>query len=215
MEVAGAVVPPGELLLAGVQAAERVVQAARLRDGGERGALGRRDVRLVGEGGGVVDVDVGRGDVHVSGDDERGAGGADRADPFGGRGEEVELLRVPLAVDHAAVRHVGADDPHPADGRLDPAGLVRRRLAGQAERRVFQPERLAREHRDAGPAPAAVVGGAVAGGRQLVVRERRRVGLRLLQADDVGRVLRGELEHARQASLEGVDVPGDEAHAAL
>jgi len=54
--------------------------------------------------------------------------------------------------------------------------------------------------------------GLVAGDGELVGGELVRCDLRLLEQDDVGIVLGEQLEHARQARAERVDVPGDELH---
>src|SRR4029079_3229491 len=92
-----------------------------------RRALGRGDVRVLGEGRHVEDVLVARGDVPVA--DQRGLvvepwlGGVAQA------GQPVELVDVVRVVGLAAVRHVERPDAYAVAGRADRARLGGERLA--------------------------------------------------------------------------------------
>ena len=210
VEVALAVVPPREARRLGLEHAEGVDEAAALEHLGERGALLGLDVGLAREGRGVVDVAVGRADVHVAAD--RGRRAAESLRPRRHRAEEGELLRVGLGPDGAAVRDVDGGHAHPAHRGLDEARLLGKGLARQAPDGILEPEPRAGQDRHAGPAPAGVVHRLVARRAQLGRGERGGLALRLLQAGDVRRVKLEELEDPREAHLEAVDVPGDEAH---
>ncbi len=211
VEVARPVVPPGVLDLVGMQCAVGVDEAV-VEDPLQAPALLRGHVGGAGERGGIVDVAIGRGDVHVAGHDQRRA--AHRAHALRHGVQEGELARELRVVGGPAVGHVDAGQADPLDGRLTPARLLGHRIAGQPEQRVLEREPLAGQQRDAGPPAAGLVHGAVAGAGELGHRERVGRALGLLQAGDIGAVLRQQLQDPRQARAQRVDVPGDDAHGA-
>jgi hypothetical protein len=206
----------GEVRAVRVLGAEGVEGPVGVDEAPGRGELGERLTLLRGhvgrarEGLGVVHVRVVRGDVEVAHHHE--LLGAQRVQPLPHGVQELELLRERLGADGLPVDDVGARDAQPVHPCVDPARLVRPRLAREPEVDVGHLAPLAGEDRDAGPTAARVVHGPVARRRKLVGREGRGLGLRLLQAEHVGLVRCQELEHPWRAGLERVDVPGDQAH---
>ena len=164
-------------------------------------------VRVADERRRVVHVEVGPAHVEVAGDQHRPLVGDQLGHALGDRLEEPQLVGERGRIDRLAVRHVDADGAHAVHVGLDPAGLVARGLALEPGALVLDLRPGRREQRDAGPAPGAVVDRLVAGRLELHVRERVRLALRLLQEDEVGPVLLQQLEDARHAHLERVDVP--------
>ena len=121
VEVAGAVVPPGEAGLVGMELSG-TSRPSRPRAALEALALGRRDVGRADERGRVVDVDVGGADVEVA---RETSSPPESARIALGRGvEEAQLALVERRVDRAAVGDVGGDDAQRARGGLQPARLV-------------------------------------------------------------------------------------------
>ncbi len=104
------------------------------------------DVGAADERRGVVDVGVSRSDVHVAADDQRSLR-VQLGDPSRHRLQERELARVLGAVERATIGHVDAGEADPSRGRLDPAGLLGHRIAGEAVLRC----RSAPASRSSGP----------------------------------------------------------------
>src|SRR4051794_16515867 len=212
MEHAGTVVPVGEHALARPAVAHDVVQADRLQRF-QRLPFGRRDVGLADIRAGVEDVLVGGRDVHVAQDDGVGRVGGRR---LAQRLQPRELVRVVVGAGLAAVGHVDADHAHAVAGRGDRPRLGAREAgrAGQAGRDVL--EAALGEDRDAVPGRLPVHRDLIAARRQLVLQQpgERLVGqLGLLQAQDVRLTLVQPGKKTRHALLDGVHVPGDDAHA--
>jgi hypothetical protein len=121
------------------------------------------------------------------------------------------VVRVRLA----AVRHVHAHHADAAAGRRDGARLRVREARRTLDARHDVLETHARQDRDAVPGRLAVRRHLVAAVRQLVaddLAERVVAELRLLQADDLGPPLVEPRQEPRHALLDGVDVPGRDAH---
>ena len=185
VEVALPVVPPRVAAARRDAGRGRRRRAPRRRHRGDARALRRRDVRRADERGGVVDVEVG-GATFMSPATTSGAPRSSPA-PDGHRVEELRASRrTSRRADRAAVGHVDAGDAHAADRRLDPARLVVAPLAGQPAGRVLDRER--RRARGSRRPPSGRPSGARRHSRprQLGLGERRRLALRLLQADDSG-----------------------------
>ena len=204
VEVALAVVPPGEADLAGMQLAvgvdarrRRAARAKRARSSGVTCVDAVERAR-------VVHVDVGRADVEVAGEH------VERADPLARRVEERELLR---RTPGGRSRGRSARRPRRAAGRPPTP-----RSSAPRRRRARLPVPRRRPRAACARAPPRRPSARPSGARRDSPRPatptpgRRRLRLRLLQQRDVGRVQVEQLEHARHADLERVDVPADELH---
>ena len=116
-----------------------------------------------------------------------------------------------LVVERPAVGHVRAHHPHAAAGGREQPGLgVGRRAVGEARHDVVEADPA--QDGDAVPPALAVVRGLVARAAKASAGKARVGQLRLLQADDVGLALGQPLLHPLEPGVEGVDVPGREAH---
>src|ERR1035437_6889921 len=209
MKVTLAVVPPGELHLLGVQAPVSVDQALD-EDLLQPGALVGRYVGGVRKRRRVIDIEIGRGDVHVAGDQpQRRPHGAR---PPGHGLQERELARELRTFQVAAVGYVHTGEADHGNARLAPPALGRDRLTGNPQPGLAERQPGSSQQRDPGPLPGGVMDRGVAGLRQLVLGKGPWRALGLLQADDVRAVLGEQLQHARQAGAQRVDIPGDDAH---
>ena len=123
-----------------------------------------------------------------------------------------ELELVLLAADGTAVGHIDAGDPNPPARRREDAALLDRvgKLRRETGPGLLDPD--PRQDGDAVPTAVAVMGGLVAQGRE---RQGGKSGighLRLLQAQDVGLCVAEPLLELAETCLQGVDVPGRDAH---
>ena len=212
MERTPAVVPPRE----GLPLRQHDALGVDHPEGGQRGdrlPLGHGDVRrTLREGREVPDVLILGGDVEVPRHH-----GRPHSDELGQtlthRREELELARVPLARDLTSVGDVDRDHAHPADGRFDPASLIRDGTARQVPDRVDQLDTGGDEQRHPVPPSLRGLHSGVPDLGQRIVGEGLGGELRLLEAEHIRAVRLQDLGHTRPARLERVDVPGDESHA--
>ena len=160
VEVARAVVPPCEADLVGMQVAEGVDESPAA--GSPRGGRApRASVRRADERRGVVDVDVGRRDVHVARDDQRRPGSRNCRHAPRIASRNVSFSRT-SATRPPAVRDVRADDADPADRRLDPAASS---CATRPAGRSRDPRAAGRRARGSRRPPSARRSGAPRGSR--------------------------------------------------
>jgi hypothetical protein len=158
----------------------------------------------------VVDVPILRRDVDVPEHHDRLVRRPGLVEVGAQPREPVQLERVLVRVDVVPVRHVEVDDADPVDGRLDHALLVVRPVARQPGRDVLE-RRLRRDRH-------AVVGllpedrEVVAALLERLAREQLVLDLRLLQAQDVRRVLVEPGPDLVQPRTDGIHVPGGDEH---
>ena len=175
--------------------------------------LGDRHVRHPLEGSRLPDVTVVGRHVEVADHHHRlrgrvGVGDQVVVEPA----QPVQLVAVVVVVDLAPVGHVAGRHADPAArGPEDPGiriGVVP--TVGEARPHVDQPD--PGDHGHAVPPALAVVGRVVAQGLEPVVGEGLVGHLRLLEAEDIGADGVHPGLYPVDPGLQGVDVPGDDAH---
>jgi hypothetical protein len=202
------VVPPRERLRRLLEQAKAVDQAGG-EQRAERRALGFRHQHLPGPQRRVVHVTVVGCHIEVAEHRELRV-----ADEFGAHHRRerlipLELVSVLVRIDRLAVGHVHPDHAHAGDGRGDDTLLLVREV-GNSEREIGRVESTPHQDGDAVVGLLPRIHRRIAGGRQFHRGKPGVLELGLLQADDVGAGGGKPVEQARQAHVEGVDVPGGE-----
>ena len=158
-----------------------------------------------------IDVEIGRHDVEVAGQNGRRAAvqkafGVARQ-PF----EPAQLVIEFRARRRIAVRQIEASDDQAADRRFDVAAV---RVVGIARQAAAGLHRLGAAGEDRHAVPAllpvpdrAIAGGAERGGRKFLIGR-----LQLLQADDVRRGLLQPAQQVGEPPVDAVDVVGRDPH---
>ena len=210
---AGLVVPEGvEPGLVGDRA-QRIGQA-EAEQGLESLARLGLEQRVLGPGGGIVDVAGCRNDVEVAGEDQRLLGLEPLLRILKKPRHPFELVGIFLGSDRIAVGQIEAGDAqHAALERhhaFEEAGMGVLVVAGEA--RLGLVERQLRQQRDAVEGLLPVGDDVVAERLDLQPREGLVDAFDLLQADDVRLALLSQVSEKVDPLPDRIDVPGGDAH---